>query len=86
MHMRKPGAGKRKRQARRRKCRRCPSKETSLQGCKDHTHISCWDLPLSRSVNGGLALPGALVGGEIDAVAEAALKGDGEVQAEELPP
>lgn len=31
-------------------------------------------------------LPGGFVGGEMDAGAEAALKGDGEVQGEELPP
>lgn len=64
----------------RRKWRRCSSIETSLQGCKDQTHISSRDLPLSRSVTGGF------VGGEMDAGAEATLKGDGEVQGEELPP
>lgn len=55
-----------------------------MQGRKDHTHVSSWDLPLSRSVARGLAPPGGFAGGEMDAVA--ALKGDGEAQGEELPP
>lgn len=60
--------------------------ETHLQGCKDHANVSSWDLPLSRSVTGWLVLQGAFVGGDMDATAEAALKGDGEAQGEELPP
>lgn len=52
-----------------------------MQGRKGHAHS--WDLPLSRSVTGGLAPPGGIEGGETDA---AAAKDDGEVQGEELPP
>lgn len=53
---------------------------------RSHTHLTSWDLPLSRSVTGGLALPGGFRGGEMEAVAVEALKGDGEVQGEERPP
>lgn len=85
MHMRKPRAGRGN--GRQEGGRREDANQWKL-ACKAAkiTQNLALRLPLSRSVTGALVLPGGFVGGVMDAAAEAALKGDGEVQGEVLPP
>lgn len=82
-HIRKPVAGKEGTAGRKEEVEEVLiDRNKRARPQRSRTHISSWDLPLSRSVTGGLEPPGGIVGGETDAAA----KGDGEVQGEERPP